>query len=180
MNKNRILLDTSVWISYFGERKQEHINRMELARIIINYCLEKKMTLFYCPQIEAELRKGSHATRNENIEQMKKIAEEILGHTGNEKWGQMSPVTWDKWGTKFGDKSESELGDKLESQLPDKNNKSNRTDRSILVSAIKENIHIFLHENPQDFNKIKSDEILLINLLEITSISEFVDLISRA
>jgi hypothetical protein len=42
----------------------------------------------------------------------------------------------------------------------------------MLVSAIKEDIHIFLHENPNDFGKINTDEVLIVDLLAINNLSE--------
>ncbi len=177
MSKTRILLDTGVWISFFGRTDPKLTKRTELAREVIRHCQSKGYQLFYCPQVELELSRGTNGA--DNIAQMKIIAEAVDGHTGNETWDQIDAVTWDTWGTKWGDTEEHELGETLEAQLPDKSKKSNKNDRSIVVTAKHENIKIILHENPKDFDKLDVDEVSLIDLTSIQNIDELDQLISK-
>jgi hypothetical protein len=48
----RLLLDTGVWISYFGGRPPSERSRMNLSKKIINYCIKEGFKLFYCPYVE--------------------------------------------------------------------------------------------------------------------------------
>lgn len=92
MYKQRLLLDTGVWISYFGNRLSKENKRIDLAKKIINFCLSNKIELFYCPYVENELLKGKYANRVQNIKKMKKIAKKLPGHIGNDAWEKIDVI----------------------------------------------------------------------------------------
>lgn len=179
MKSKRILLDTSVWISYFGDRPENCKARIELSRNIITYCLAQKMQLFYCSYVEFELNQANQKNRPENIEKMKLIAENIPAHTGNDTLDQIVDVTWENWGSLWNIEEEETFGDELQKQLPDKKNKSNRRDRNIIVTAKYENIDAILHENPKDFKKIKTDSMTIIDLTKLDSLNDFIEEIEK-
>jgi hypothetical protein len=178
MSVKRLLLDTGVWISYFGNRKQSEQKRIDTARNIINYCLREKIKLFYCPYVENELNLGHNLNKAKNIEEMKKIADKLPAHIGNDTWDQID-VKFEDWGSKWNNDEEVKLGNELQKQLPNKKNKSNRVDRNMVVTAVNQKINIILHENPKDYNKIDVKGIFFVDLLNIQSLNNFIEIISN-
>jgi len=165
---NKVLIDTSVWISYFGRKPDNEKNnkRSKLASEVIKYCQKNKIDLFFCAYIESELK------NEKNIESMKKISKKVSTHFGNDFWDE-NDVNWEECGSKWGDKEEGVWADELKSQLPDKKKKSNRVDRNIVLTAIQQNINIILHENPKDFNRLSDDRIQIIDLCKLNSLEDF-------
>ena len=104
---------------------------------------------------------------------MKNIAKKLPAHTGNDAWEKINDVNWEDWGTIWSDCEEGELADELETQLPDKKKKSNRIDRNIVLTAIKENIAFILHENPKDYNKLLNNKVQFVNLLSLNCLDDF-------
>jgi len=49
----------------------------------------------------------------------------------------------------------------------------------MVLTAIKENIDIILHENPKDYNKLSNDKILFVNMLSLTCLDDFKKMIRR-
>ncbi len=178
MGVKRLLLDTGVWISYFGTRQRSEQERIDTARKIIDYCLKENFKLFYSPYVENELNLGNSLNRSKNIEVMRKIADKLPAHTGNDTWDQID-VTYEDWGSKWNNVEEVKLGNKLQEQLPDKKNKSNRIDRNTVVTAINQKIDIILHENPRDFDKIDVKGIFIVDLLSIESLDNFIEIVSN-
>jgi len=87
MGSKKILIDTSVWISYFGKVDKNNPGRVKFAKKIIDYCQQEKINLFYCSYVEFELNDNT-----ENIKVMKKIAKKLLAHTGNDTWNQIKEI----------------------------------------------------------------------------------------
>jgi len=171
----KLLVDTSVWVSYFGDRSSdpEGMNRIEFARQVIDYCLDQKYTLCFCTYIVNELNKGSNKNRQKNIEKLKTIAEHIPGSVGNETWDNIEE-TWDKINDRWGDQKVIEKDKKFEKILPDKKNKPNRIDRKIVLTASEQGVNILLHENPKDFNRFCDiEETTFIDLLTVKNIEDF-------
>src|SRR5437879_2354287 len=109
---------------------------------------------------------------------MKKIANKLPAHTGNDTWDQID-INWEDWGSLWNNDDEVKLGDELEKQLPDKKSKSNRIDRNIVITAANQKIDFILHENPNDYKKINIDGITFIDLLGIESLDDFIESISN-
>jgi hypothetical protein len=174
-NTIKILIDSTVWVSYFGDRRSELQPRIKLAREVIKYCRNEKIGIYYCDYIENELNEDPRSNRQNNIIQMKEIANRIPSNIGNDTWDQID-VNWENIGSLWNNDKEVELANNLEQKLPDRKSKSNRVDRNIIVTAIQQGINVILHENPNDFNRFQDDfdQVIFIDLLNIGSLEKFI------
>lgn len=181
VNKYKVMPDTSTWVSYFGDRTRT-FEREDLARKIITRCHEcENLQLVYCSIIIHELSQLDTKERNEQIAKMRQIAVEIGTHTGTATWGQLDHVTWDQWASPWGDDDEHILGTDLQNQLPDTMRRNNLRDRNLIITANREGVSFFIHENPKDFNNIEQstiDGLVMIDLLRLNTIDEFDTIIS--
>ena len=157
-----VILDTSVWISFFGNRPKEQSLRIQRAQCLLNY-LKKNQSLFkicYSERTEHELSKDQNRAI---LQQYEKLPSHIL----NESWEQIE-LKWNNIGTKWGNEKEFILGKKIEDLLPDKKTKCNRNDRGLYGDSIQNECRVIIHENPKDFKKFDPDasnrSILLIDL----------------
>lgn len=173
----RVFIDTSVWVSYFGDRDNKiNLVRIKLAQEIIKHCVDNSYDLLYDPYVLSELRNYSCANRVYNIEKMKEIAKPLPYYIGNDTWGK-SDAIWGNTGSRCGDTDELKKANKLDLELPDRKHKLNRNDRKIMLTCLMENADILLHENPHDFNKISQNAILKIDLLNIKTLNEFIRIV---
>jgi len=175
-SKKKILIETSVWVSYFGDRNIENNCRIKTAREVISFCLKEEHELLYCHYVLRELQNYEGSKRKKDIEELKNIAKELPSNIGAEPCNKIE-VPWDKIGSVWNNNEENKQEKRIEASLPDKNNKSNKNDRKILLTAHQQGVNILLHENPKDFKKIKLDNIQIINLLEVKTVDEFRNLI---
>lgn len=160
-----VLLDSSVFVSSFGNRSKDEAWRIERAICVIKFLKENSESYQIC---------YSERTKNElvNDPNFSCLSQFKLlpSHWLNATWEKID-LTWKNIGSKWDDSSEIELGKQLEEKLPDKAKKDNLNDRGIYGDAVFNSCDVVIHENPRDFNKLRydSDErhIHLINLIKI-------------
>jgi len=171
----KIVIDTSVWMSYCGKFRESDSNRIVKAKELINFLDRNtdKIVTCYSERTKRELLKYS--------------SESVLGkyyllpsHILNQNWEE-TEENWNNIETKWGDEKEVELGNNISKKLPDKKNKLNRNDRGIIGDAIQEGCQILIHENPKDFNRFLdfSENLIIFDLLSI-SVEDIIDTISQS
>ena len=158
----KILLDTSVWISYFGQRKEK--SRISVAESLFRYFDENEKIVEIC----YSERTLNELESNDYRDVLKRYSL-VVSHILDLNWEEID-LKWENIHTKWGDSSEVELGDDLKKELPDNKHKSQKADRGIYGDAILEECNMIIHENPKDFNKLQEDAskrgIEIINLLD--------------
>lgn len=158
----RVLLDTSVWISYLRIRENDTDGkRHKKANELFNYLQFHKKLFEIC---------YSEWTRNELNNDEVLVGFTMLGsHCFNLPINEIDLV-WNNINTKWGDESEVEYGGKLEELLPNTKKKNNKKDRGIFGDSVYEDCNVIIHED-KDFDRFKNEAllngILSINLLDV-------------
>lgn len=162
----KVLLDTSVLLSNALGFRVTDPEREKKAMCLLNYLSThvNNFELVYSERTKRELIKYLNENRAED--ELKKY-KMLPSYTLSQNYEETEEI-WNNIDSKWGDEKELDLGVSLENTLPDKN-KLNRNDRGIFGDAILNSCEVVIHENPKDFNKLRTlaDEygITLINLL---------------
>jgi len=171
----KILLDTSVWMSYLGRCREKSSHRIEKAKNILDLLNANtdKIMICYSERTKRELS-------NYSSESVLETYYLLPSHILNQNWEE-TEENYDNIGTKHGDEEEYELGKRIEDILPDKKKKLNRNDRGIVGDAIHEGCQIIIHENPKDFDRFAnfSDNLIIIDLIS-NSVEEATDIITQS
>lgn len=160
----RLLLDTGVFISYFG--RPENSFRTEKARVLIRHINQIQGEILYSQRTLYELKERDWASREEFINQCTLASY----HFGNETIEKIEG-TWENIGSLFNNDADGEfqLSEELNLYLI---KERDTRDRGILLDAIKNECDYFIHENPRDFNRVPKEmkrkfKIIVINLLAL-------------
>lgn len=160
----RFLLDTGVFISYFG--RENEFRRTDIAKYLIDHIHSIGGIIFYSQRTYNELRKKDWGQREQFLEKC------TLGsyHFGNETFGEIEG-TWENIGSRLNNDSDGEyqLSEQLNQYL--RKDRDIR-DRGILLDAIKNECQYFIHENPNDFDRVPQEitddfNLIVLNLLNI-------------
>lgn len=160
----RLLLDTGVFISYFG--RSESKLRTEKARALIRHIDNTKGEILYSQRTFYELKERDWEKRKKFISQCKLASY----HFGNETISQIEG-TIENIGSICNNYADGEfqLSEKLNQYLL---RERDIRDRGILLDAVKNECNFFIHEKPNDFDRVpvktlKKFGVKIINLLEL-------------
>jgi hypothetical protein len=160
----KILLDTGVFISYFGRSNEPE--REVKARLLIDFFINLDFDIYYSQRTQYELNVEPSEIRNEFLNKC------ILAnyYFGNETVDQIEGTS-ENIGSLINNDSDGEfdLAEGISNWLL---KLRDIRDRGILLDAIKSECKFFIHENPKDFNKIPTEffkeyGLICINLLEL-------------
>ncbi len=162
MNKKAIL-DTGVWISYFG--REENVQRTKMARNLFKILSDSSFEILFSQRTENELNQKPSLERQTFLKNFNRATY----NKGDETWNQIQG-TWENIGSLWeSSEVETTTAIKIKNWLK---REKDIEDRGILLDAVFNGCKFFIHENPKDFNKINLDfweefDIQNINLLEI-------------
>jgi predicted nucleic acid-binding protein len=162
MNK-KVILDTGVWISYFG--REENKQRTEMAKNLFKILSDSSFEILFSQRTENELNQKPSLERQTFLKKF----DRATYYKGNETWNQIQG-TWENIGSLWeSSEVETTTAIKIKNWLK---REKDIEDRGILLDAVFNGCKFFIHENPNDFNKISLDfweefDIQNINLLEI-------------
>lgn len=175
MNKQKFLLDTGVWISYFG--RVGFPERTTKAKQLFDLFNGLSHEVLFSYRTENELKKWQWNERKPILE----LYNRATYYVGEETMGQIQGH-WNNIGSTWELSAlESETAIKIKKWL---NKDRDLNDRGILLDAVFNGCSFFMHENPNDYDKIDPHfwidfNIVNVDLLSI-SMGELIEITSKS
>lgn len=139
----KILIDTGVWMSYFGQRRADEYKKVEKAKELFNH-LDASKSNYNVWYSERNWQELECADSRRALAKYSMLPSHIL----SQKF-EKTPEIIDNIGTKMGNHKELDLEMEILEILP---GEKQYRDRLIYADAILENCDFLIHEDPKDFN----------------------------